>query len=484
MTDNTASGDERLYRISLAIVFIGSILIYFWGIWAIPALSHNEARRMIVVQEMLRNHNWLIPTINAKLYLEKPPLFYWLALVFSLLFHSAAEWVIRLPSALSAFGVTWLLFDRVRKYIGRWPALFTALMLVTSVQFTMFARRSEIEMVLAACCMASVVFYFDYLKAKSGSKYLYLSFLFLGLACLAKGPVALVFFLPPILTFAVVKRDRRALKGLLSLRGWLLFAVVALPWYVYIYSNMETRMEKVINKDVTYKAFNLAHRDPFYEYILVLLGAFAPWIVIVFYKTKKIVKSFFEPYETAYFAYSFLVPLIIMSLFATKHAKYILPLLPSTAVLLGIWYGELFRDLRSRWRETYYSRTIAAVGVMVAGFFLYYAVGEAQIYKYRYEAFAPLISKINATAKGNPVYLYKDLTYRVVYYYGHPMPVVEQQQVKDMISKDEKFLLVADSRSWDDLAGDRLCVVDEIKPFIKRDRAVRILASPTLCPPP
>jgi len=483
MTEALQTDDERLYRILLHIVFVGSILIYFWGIWSIPTLSHNEARRMIVVQEMLANGDWLIPTLNDKIYLEKPPFYYWLALAFSLLFNSTAEWVMRLPSALSAFGLTWLLFDRIKKYIGRWEGLFTALLLVTSVQFTMFARRAEIEMVLTACCATSLIFYFDHLKARTGSKYLYLSYLFLGLAFLTKGPVALVFFAPPILTYGLMKKDRRALTGLLSLRGWAIFAIIALPWYIYTYLSLEKRMERVIHKDVTYKIFNLENRDPFYEYILVLLGAFVPWILTVFYKTRKMVSSLFEAYEKAYFAYGFLVPLCVMSLFAAKHAKYILPLIPCLAILLGIWLAELAGDLGIRWRRKFHSRSMAAVGIMVSGFFLYYAAVEAHIYKYRYEAFEPLIAQVNASANGNPVYLYKDLTYRVVYYYGKPVPVLGEPEVQDKIKKGESFLLIADSRNWNDLKAEKLCLVAEFKPFIKKDRAVRILATYNLCRP-
>jgi 4-amino-4-deoxy-L-arabinose transferase-like glycosyltransferase len=144
--------------------FIGSILIYFWGIWAIPTLSHNEARRMIVVQEMLTHHNWLIPTINNEIYIEKPPLFYWLALPFVLIFRSTAEWVIRLPSALSAFALTWLLFFRIRRYFDRWSALLSALVLITSFYFSETARLAELPMILTTCCCCALLFYFDYLQ--------------------------------------------------------------------------------------------------------------------------------------------------------------------------------------------------------------------------------------------------------------------------------------------------------------------------------
>lgn len=475
--------DDRLYSALLYFVFVGGLVIYFWGIWAIPTLSHNEARRMIVVQEMISNHNWLIPTLNGQPYLAKPPLFYWLAALLSLLFHTTDEWVMRLPSALSAFAVTWFLFVRVKEYISPWVALWTALTLITSSEFTMFARRAEIEMLLAACCATSLILYLDYLKKQYDSKYLYLSYFFLALAFLTKGPVALLFFVPPIVVFGLLQKDRKALKGLISVRGWAIFAVVALPWYGYAFFNLETRMEKVVSKDIISKALSQEHKDPFYDYILVLLGAFAPWIIALCYKTKKVCQHIHNRYETAYFACGFLVPLIIMSFIATKHPKYILPLIPCGAVVIGIWLAELAASLEILWPAKYHFRMVSVVGAVVVGFFLYYSLVEAQIYKYRYEALNPLVAKLKTYGEGNRVYLYKDLNYRVVYYYGEPIPVVQKAKLHDMIENGGSFLLIAESSSWGDLTAEKLCVVAEYKPFLKRDRAVRILATNNLCPP-
>jgi 4-amino-4-deoxy-L-arabinose transferase-like glycosyltransferase len=483
ISESLDAADDRLFTVTSRIVLAGVILIYFWGIWSIPTLSHNEARRMVVVQEMLANDSWLIPTLNGEIYLAKPPLFYWLAALFAMLFQSTAEWVMRLPSALSALGITWLLFTSMRRHIGRWEGLFTALVLVTSLELTAFARRAEIEMLLTACCTTALVFYFEYLKQQTKSAYLFLSYLFMGLACLTKGPVALVFFIPPIVTFALLKKDRVALKGLLSLRGWAIFALTALPWYSYIFWHMEARIDSVVDRDLTYKALSMEDRDAWYEYVLVLLRAFVPWIVVIFYNTRATLRSFVDRSDFAFFACGFLAPLVTMSLFATKHAKYILPLVPILAVLLGIWLAQFSRHLRVRWGDKYYLRSILAVSIMIAGFFFYYAVVEARVYWYRYQAFKPLIDKVHASARGNPVFMYQHLYYRVIYYYGKPIPLITKREIRAKLSRGDTFLLISDSRSWNDLTADNLCILAEFKPFIKRDRSVRLIASQSLCPP-
>ncbi|MCK8601470.1 ArnT family glycosyltransferase [Desulfoferrobacter suflitae] len=482
MNDTPKTQDDSLYRLLFWIVLAGSLLVYFWGIWAIPILSHNEARRMIVVQEMIAGHNWLLPTLNGQPYLAKPPLFYWLAGILTSLFHTTSEWVMRLPSALSAFAVTWLLYARVRDHLDRRTALFTALTLATSAQFTMFARRAEIEMLLTACCVAALVFYRDHLNKAHGNRYLCLSYAFLAFAFLTKGPVALVFFLPPIVVFGLVKKDRKALRGLLSVSGWAIFAGIALPWYLYAFFTLETQMERVISEDIVSKAFSGRDKDPVYDYLLVVLAAFAPWIAVVCYRTKKVIRHLHDQYDSAYFAAGFLVPLMVMSCFAQKHAKYILPLIPCGAVLIGIWLAELAADLRRRWHKHYGFRVMSVVGIVLAGFFVYYSLVESRIYRYRFEVLEPLAAKIRAHAVETPVYLYKDLNYQVVYYYGKPIPVVQKPELEAMIKTGQDFLLLAESSGWEDLSGAELCIIAEYKPFLKRDRAVRLLASSNLCP--
>jgi len=148
--------EDRLFRIFFWLLLVGSLFVFFAGIGLIPVLTHNEGRRLVVLQEMLAGKNWLIPTMNGQIYLEKPPLFYWIGATLGLLFHSSAEWVMRLPSGLSAFGAAWLLFARLRKPIGRWPSLFAVLILATSYFFTQMARVGELDMLLTFCTFAAV----------------------------------------------------------------------------------------------------------------------------------------------------------------------------------------------------------------------------------------------------------------------------------------------------------------------------------------
>jgi len=476
--EDNLGGQERLYNIMFWFAFAGSVMIYFWGIWQIPVLTHNEGRRMIVVQEMLARHNYLIPTINHELYLEKPPLFYWLALPFALLFKSTAEWVLRLPSALLAFGFTWLLFQRVGKHIGRWPGLFSALILITCLHFSNFSRLAEIPTALTVCCASAILFYFDYMQKPEQKGFLYLSYLSIGLGFLTKGPVALVFFVPPILVFGMLQKNRQALKGLVFIRGWLIFALSAFPWFLYVLTSLDKgQLGGVIQKDIVHKVAGTADSGPFYLYLLVLLGCLAPWSLVLAYKTKSNIKTLFSTSNYAYFGYAFLVPLVIMTFFSAREANYIVPILPPAAIFLGIWVARFFEGLNRSWKNKLNLRLSLAVGALVMVHILYYSVVMPRLSRYKYEAFEPVISTIKKHPESIPVYGYNNLFYQLIYYYGHPIPRIGEKEVEGMILKESPFILIAENKHWDQLKGLDLSILMEYRPFINKKRAVRVYFS-------
>ncbi|MDH7500610.1 MAG: glycosyltransferase family 39 protein [candidate division NC10 bacterium] len=459
-----------------------SAILFFWGLWSLPILSLNEGRRMVVVREMLAGSNWLLPTLGGKVYLMKPPLFYWVAASIGLLFRSSAEWVVRLPSAVSAFLVTWLTYYWAKKYISRWAALFSALILITAYKFSLYARRGEIEMLLTLCCTLAAFLFWDFLKSPQARSRLYLSYALWGLAFLTKGPAALPYFAPPLLLFWLLTRDRNVLRGLLSLRGWALLALVALPWYIYTYLNLGGgRWESFLERDLLGKTFWSRARDPLYSYPLEMVINFSPWMLILFYRTKGELKSLFSRRETLFcFAWA-LVPFLLFSACATKHAKYILPLFPAVSILLGTWMASAYARLKTRFGAEVNRVALLTVATLLAGWVLFYSVGEPVFLNYRYCAIPPLLQKIQETGGEAPVFSYRHKYERLIYYYQKPIRTIHQKGLKKRIKRQESFLLIAEDRNWKELEGQGLCVLAEVRPFLHRNRAARLYATPDFC---
>ena len=91
----------------------------------------DEGIRSLVAQEMLWTGNWLVPTMHADIYLNKPPLWNWILAASFTLHGEASEWAARLPTVVSllAFAGTTYLFSQ--PHFGRYLAAVHALTVVT-----------------------------------------------------------------------------------------------------------------------------------------------------------------------------------------------------------------------------------------------------------------------------------------------------------------------------------------------------------------
>lgn len=462
-----AEDQERLFRVLFWIVFAGALVIFGGGIWNIPILSHNEARRLVALQEMLASHNWLLPTKNGLLYLEKPPLFYWSGGLVSLLTGSHAEWVLRLPSALSALAVVWLLFSRMRRHVGSWAALNGAMILVSSYFFAETARIAELNMMLALWVFAAVLLYYSYLTEKS-DRWLYLSYAALGLAFLTKGPVALLFFVPTVAVFALLQKDWSILRGLATWRGWLIFALVALPWFVYVSLSLDGMpLLNVLMGQVADKV-STAQPDPWYDYPLFLLGAFAPWTLLLFYRPRRLFKKLSATVEGRYFAVAVLVPLVLFSLIDFKRPKYILPLCPSFAVLLGIGLDHFRHHLQQRWRRAAPLLVVGIAGLMILLNAGYYLLVQPRVLTHRYAALPEITSYLKQLPDNIPLYYFKKEPIQLIYYLGHPVAELDEDGMRDMARGHEVYYLLAEDKYWDQLRESSLCLRNQFSPYLHR----------------
>lgn len=475
------SDRDGVFRLFFWLVFAGSLLVYGWGIWGVPLLTHNEARRLVVLRELLASGDWLVPTKNGEIYLQKPPLFTWFGAVFGVLAQSSAEWVLRLPSALSGLGITWLLFFRLKNYVGRWAALFGSAILVTSYFFSSKARLAELNVLLTLCVFAAVLCFYEYI-CNGGRRQLYLAYGALGLAFMTKGPVALLFFIPPILFFGVLQKDRRVLKGVIDGRGWLLFALIALPWYLYVTIHLQgLPLLSVIRSEVSAKVVEESHRpEPLYYYIRHLLGAFAPWILLIFYRPVHTLKQMAASRPGRFFGLAALVPLIIFSLFDYKRDKYILPMYPALAVCLGMmaqyWRGAMVERGR-RWGNRLLVWGCAVLMVLLVAFYGYF---EPRAVSYRFEALKPLAARIDQLRGDAPVYYLGEEPIQLIYYYGRAIPATTAQEVIDMQAQQLPFVVLVQKKELGQADGLRLTVLDEADTYLSRRGVMFIMGSTAL----
>jgi 4-amino-4-deoxy-L-arabinose transferase-like glycosyltransferase len=156
-----------------------------------------------------------------------------------------------------------------------------------------------------------------------------------GLAVLAKG-------LGPVAIALPLVRGRH-LVDWLKPRVLLPFFVVALPWYALCYwRNGWTFIHEffVVHTLGRLASKELAHGQPWWYYLPILVGALLPWTPLLGLLARR--KGYEDPRRQFLLGW-FLFTVVFFSVMLNKLSGYILPALPAAAALAGIALDEVDR---------------------------------------------------------------------------------------------------------------------------------------------
>lgn len=226
------------FSIPLWLVWLVAGVAVLIGLGSHGLLNNNEGLYAEIPREMIASHDWrhwIIPHLNGLPYMEKPPLLYWLTALGFLLF-GASEWSARLVPALSSLAcvamLLWFGTQVQRQQAGR----LAALIFVTGTGVFAMSRVLMFDMLLTALLSAALLLAYRY-AIERRPRFLLWSYVFLALAVLAKGFVALILFGLVVVAFDLtgarsVREFWRGLSKWFEWRALALFALVAVPWHV------------------------------------------------------------------------------------------------------------------------------------------------------------------------------------------------------------------------------------------------------------
>lgn len=464
---------QRLFIFSA----ITSLLIVFWGLGSISLTSLNEGRRALAIKEMFMNGSWLLPTLNGELYLTKPPLLYWISVSFSCLIGAVNEWTLRLPSALAALATLWMTYRYTLKKFGAWPALFAAQILMANLGFAMLARRAEIEMLLTALCVGALLSALEYIEKPVQRSWIYLSYFLLALAVLTKGPVALLFVTLPLIVAALWTRDVNVKQVLTSGRGWVLFFVVALSWYLAVSLQLGFDIWATIAKrDMLEKIQAEDSAKPVLSYLGWLVVDSLFLLGLLFIRPRKLFKSFAHQPDWKVLITAVAVPLLVFSLFSNKHAKYLLPIYPFVSVILGVQLAKIFDSATVRIK-----RLILILGIVLpAVIACFYMFAETRIFAYRTSAFSQF-QAWDETISADTIYAFGKTDSRLIYYAKTPIKKLEEEELKHLLDEGKSFLLLAEGDDASKISVFTGCEIREFKPYLKKNKSLKVFGFGDVC---
>jgi 4-amino-4-deoxy-L-arabinose transferase-like glycosyltransferase len=318
---------EWPFLLGLALV---GLVLFFYRLGAPGLMDPDEGRYAEIAREIFVLKDWLIPHLNLLPYLEKPPLVYWLtALSFKVFGYT--EMAARLPSAASALAGLFVAYGLGRVLWGPLPGVLSALVLATAAGYVALGRILTLDMTFTLFLNLGIGLGYLALSRERSRLWLW-AYAALALAVLTKGPVALVL---AGLTWGLwVWISRRPWRGLIQVRGWLLLALLALPWFIAVqwrypeffhFFILEQHFERFLTPAI--------HPEPAYYYGPVLLGLLLPWTWLLPWALS-VGPRWRDP------DYRFLVIwaaaiVVFFSLSRGKLVPYILPALLPLALLLG-----------------------------------------------------------------------------------------------------------------------------------------------------
>jgi 4-amino-4-deoxy-L-arabinose transferase-like glycosyltransferase len=392
-------------------------------------------------------------------YFHKPPLFYWLTAISTSALGNN-EWAARLPTLLSATGVTLGLFAFLRRWSNRAIALVALVVLVTMPLFFAGAQFANLDTLVAACISGTILCAADVILAFRHQRHahrftLALAYVLAALGVLAKGVIGIV--LPALVVglWLISVRDVRLILRLAWMPGVALFVLIAAPWFIWMqvrypdflsYFFIHHHVERFLGSDFNGKQ-PFWFYGPLFTIVTLPWSTFLPWVL-----TK-------EPKDpsTSDLRLLFLVwlpsILVFFSIPKSKLIGYALPATPALAALVAIvlvshaetWIGS---------RANTIANAIVAVALCLCGM-----VGYAI---YQHESIAPLAAKLRPEVRpSDQLVALSQYPFSLSFYLraSQPIIVIDDWDAASILQKDNWRRELYEASRFDVDRGRRLLLL-------------------------
>lgn len=341
----------------LAILVI-TWLALFAGINSIPIEEH-EAFVLQTAREMHQTGDLVLPYFNHEPRLNKPPLNYWLTLGFAKVSGSDFEpWTGRASSMLAGLAVVLITACIGGKLYGARAGFLAAMLLLATRGFCAFSHHARPDFLYAVLCVLQLYAWIESWRADDGTSrqrfMAALGWTLAGLATLSKGPQAPALFLLGFLLFMLFgKERRRTLKVLRPFSGILIFAAIALPWWLLLQQRVREAgidLHKTQLSGSLLKKLSSWKEILSFYYVIELLRLLLPTSLLIPLLAIGKPRKWAVPAGGArLIVYVIIAVLAVFTIAGHYRLHYMLPLLPLSVLLIAGWTGSKPEILLNRW---------------------------------------------------------------------------------------------------------------------------------------
>ena len=351
MTEQTSYYDDRkawIYYITLAL-FAG--FLFLFGLGNHDLRGSDENRVAGIATGMAISGDLVVPKLNGEPFLEKPPMYFWIASacfnLFGQNFYTA-----RLPSAMAAICIVLLVFFIARKTgFSEFTAFISAVIIATTSGFWVLGRECIIDMMLCLFTTCAMTCFYQYSRSLPKITLWYIGFI-LSLSCavFTKGLVGLAVPLSALFIWQIWQKNFSfrnwafllvaSVLCLIPISIWIYFLHHSLGWdavYEVVWSNNFGRFTSAYG----------GHHKPLYFYMISFPQHFIPWVLFlpfaVVYHFRE-TRAWKEKSAPLFFLFWLAVPLILLSISSGKRGLYLLPVYPAAALFVGSAVGSVLES--------------------------------------------------------------------------------------------------------------------------------------------
>lgn len=340
---------------SLLLLLAAALVLFFIDLGGSSIWDANEAFYVETPREMMERGDYVLPTFNYELRVNKPVLSYWIVAAFYHLFGVSVA-VQRIPIAIGGVllvGIAFVLGRIAFAGAGRTAAttagLWAAIGFAVSPRLVMFSRRIFIDIYITLF-MAATLLFFALAERYPHRRRLFLVLMYasVGLGVLTKGPVAaalpgLVFFV-----YLLVHRELRRAAQMMIPTGTAIVTAIVAPWYLAL-AQRENGWEHIrsffIGENIGRfsEGIGVDQDRGLLFYLPVVAGDGFPWSIllvaaVLFWlharRAAPVRADSAERVQTLLFLWIATI-VIFFSFSASKQDLYIYPVMPAIAALGG-----------------------------------------------------------------------------------------------------------------------------------------------------
>ncbi|MDX2047136.1 MAG: glycosyltransferase family 39 protein [Chitinophagaceae bacterium] len=340
---------------------------FFWLITAVLAFAYtshisfypinvgtDEGIRALVSLEMMLSGDYITPTLNGELYLNKPPLFNWiLAASFKLFGYNS--FALRFPTVLSIFIFGFLVFYFTRKYVNAKVAWVSAIAVMTNGRILIYdSVLGLIDITYAWVTFLGFMLVFHFGEKKQYSRLFISTYIITAAGFLLKGFPSVAFHGLTLLSYFIYTKNFRKLFHWNHFAGIIVFLAITGAYYLMYFSRNNLPPPVLFKNLLTESSKRLTSSGDTGRFLFHVLGFpfyilyhFAPLTLLgVLLFRKKLIDSLRSNPYIFFCAAVFMSNIIVYWVSPNIFARYLFMLIALLFIVLSFFYIEAVSEIK------------------------------------------------------------------------------------------------------------------------------------------